>query len=64
MTISLTSVNNLYRVCFSQLTLVRFTPQSSGGGVAAGAAGVSMNSKSSEDSEWVLAMVLRRIEES
>jgi len=33
------------------------TPQSLDGGAGDGAAGVSMNSKSSEDSECVLAMV-------
>lgn len=42
-------------------TDVVLTPQSSGAGDA-GAGGVSMNSKSSEDSEWVLAMFSQSIE--
>lgn len=41
----------------SRLTDVVRTPQSLDGGAGDGAAGVSMNSKSSEDSECVLAMV-------
>lgn len=44
------------------LTEVVLTPQSSGAGAAAGAAGVSMNSKSSEDSECVLAILTQSID--
>jgi len=40
-----------------QLTEVVRTPQSSDGGAGVGAAGVSMNSKSSEDSDCVFAIV-------
>lgn len=46
---------------FRVRTDVVLTPQSSGAGDA-GAGGVSMNSKSSEDSEWVLAIFSQSIE--
>lgn len=46
---------------FRVRTDVVLTPQSSGAGDA-GAGGVSMNSKSSEDSEWVLTMFSQSIE--
>jgi hypothetical protein len=46
---------------FQARTEVVRTPQSSTGAAAAGAAGVSMNSKSSEDSECALTIVSRSI---